>query len=124
MKEKNNIQNQDEIIRRIMQSTQLQASENLKHRIMHQIEIEKALTPQRTKGKRESVNMLKDFKAIFGIMYLLLFGLSVFSVISGGTKALVSTQFILTATLISVVFASFWAITRLDTWLREKRKEK
>lgn len=107
-----------------MQSTQLQASKNLKHRIMHQIEIEKALTPQQTKGKRESVNMLKDFKAIFGVMYLLLFGLSVFSVISGGTKALVSTQFILTATLISVVFASFWAITRLDIWLREKRKEK
>lgn len=106
----------------MMQSAKIEASENLKHRIIHQIEAEKALTPQRVKPKRETANVLKDFKAIFGVMYLLLCGLSVFTVIFSGTKALSSSQFILTAGLIFVVFASFWAITRLDVHLREKKK--
>ena len=124
MTEKNNIHTDEEIIRQLMQSAKIEASENLKHRIMHQIEAEKALTPQRVKPKRETANVLKDFKAIFGVMYLLLCGLSVFTVIFGGTKALSSSQFILTAALIFVVFASFWAITRLDVYLREKKKER
>lgn len=122
--DKKNIDPDDDVIRKMMQSAKIQASENLKHRIMHQIEAEKALTPQRVKPKRETTNVLKDFKAIFGVMYLLLCGLSVFTVIFGGTKALSSSQFILTTALIFVVFASFWAITRLDVHLREKKKER
>lgn len=124
MTEKNNIHTDEEIIRQMMQSAKIEASENLKHRIMHQIEAEKALIPQRVKPKRETTNVLKDFKAIFGVMYLLLSGLSIFTVIFGGTKALSSSQFILTAALIFVVFASFWAITRLDAYMRGKRKER
>ena len=124
MTEKNNIRTDEEIIRQMMQSAKIEASENLKHRIMHQIEAEKALTPQRVKPKRETTNALKDFKAIFGVMYLLLSGLSIFTVIFGGTKALSSSQFILTAALIFVVFVSFWAITRLDAYMRGKRKER
>lgn len=124
MTEKNNIHTDEEIIRQMMQSAKIEASENLKYRIMHQIEAEKALTPQRVKPKRETTNVLKDFKAIFGIMYLLLFGLSMFTVIFGGTKALSSSQFILTAALIFVVFVSFWTITRLDVYIRGKRKER
>lgn len=124
MTEKNDVQTNDELIRQLMQSTKLSAPENLKHRIMHQIETEKALTPQRVKPKRQSASMLKDFRSIFGIMYLLLFGLSIFTVIFGGTKALASTQFILLASLVSVVFISFWGITRLDVYLREKRNQR
>lgn len=124
MTEKNNIRTDEEIIRQLMQSAKIEASENLKHRIIHQIEAEKALTPQRVKPKRETANVLKDFKAIFGVMYLLLCGLSVFTVIFGGTKALSSSQFILTAALIFVVFASFWAITRLDVRLRNTKTKK
>lgn len=123
MNEKNNLDD-DGLIRQMMQSSKLSAPENLKHRIMHQIESEKALTPKRMKPKRESTSMLKDFRSIFGTMYLLLFGLSVFTVIFGGTEALASTQFILLASLVSVVFASFWGLTRLDVYLREKRKTK
>ncbi len=80
MNEKNNLDN-DGLIRRMLQSSKLSAPENLKHRIMHQIESEKALTPKRMKLKRESTSMLKDFRSIFGTMYLLLFWLSVFTVI-------------------------------------------
>ncbi len=123
MNEKNNLDN-DGLIRRMLQSSKLSAPENLKHRIMHQIESEKVLTPKRINPKRESIGMLTDFKSIFGTMYLLLFGLSVFTVIFGGTEALASTQFILLASLVSVVFVSFWGLTKLDVYLREKRKTK
>ena len=49
MAEKKNIQKEDEIIRKMMQSAKTQAPGNLKYRIMQQIETEKALTPKRLK---------------------------------------------------------------------------
>ena len=122
MTEKEKIHQEDELIRQMMQSTQVSAPENLKHRIMQQIQTENALTPKRVKLKNESSTVLKDFKAIFGIMYLLVFGISVFSVISNGTQSLISQQFICTVLLIQIVFTSFWAITRLDAHLRRRRK--
>lgn len=122
MTEKNNIQNPDDFIRQLMQSTKKQAPENLKYRVMQQIETEKALTPQKTAPKKVRENTLKDFKTIFGVMYALLFAFSLFTLIFEGKDAIASTQFILVATLIFVVSGAFWGITRLDAYVRGKRK--
>ena len=121
MNEKKDIQSNDRIIRQMMQSAKRQAPENLKHRIMQQIETESALTPQRRKSSPERVNVLRDFKSIFQVMYLLLFGISIFSVIFNGAQSLTSKQFIFTVLLIEIVFTSFWAITQLDSYLQKKR---
>lgn len=121
MNEKKDIQSNDGIIRQMMQSAKRQAPENLKHRIMQQIETESALTPQRRKSSPERVNVLRDFKSIFQVMYLLLFGISIFSVIFNGAQSLTSKQFIFTVLLIEIVFTSFWAITQLDSYLQKKR---
>lgn len=124
MTEKKNIQKEDEIIRKMMQSAKTQAPENLKYRIMQQIETEKALTPQKLKRVTTKGDGLTDFRSIFGTMYLLLFVLSLLTIIFGGKEAILSPQYILTALLIVMTLSSFWALTRLDAYLRKKKKTK
>lgn len=122
MANKKTIDKEDEIIRRMMQSTKIQAPENLKYRIMQQIETEKALTPQKQKKESPKGDMLTDFRSIFGTMYGLLFILSMLTVFFGGKEAILSPQYILTALLIVITLSSFWALTRLDAYLRRKKK--
>ena len=124
MVEKKNIEKEDEIIRRMMQSAKIQAPENLKYRIMQQIETEKALTPQKQKKESSKGDMLTDFRSIFGTMYGLLFVLSLLTVLFGGKEAILSPQYILTALLIVITLSSFWALTRLDVFLRNRKKTK
>jgi uncharacterized membrane protein len=115
------IQKEDEIIRQMIKSTQHQASENLRYRIMHQIEAEKALTPQKAKVKKETINVLRDFGSIFGWMYAVLAIIIGGAYIVGGTELLLSTQFVGTILLVSFVFSLFWLITQLDAYLRRKK---
>lgn len=122
MVEKKNIEKEDEIIRRMMQSTKIQAPENLKYRIMQQIETEKALMPQKMKRATAHRDVQADFRGIFGTMYGLLFVLSLLTVLFGGKEAIQSPQYILTALLIVITLSSFWALTRLDAYLRKKKK--
>jgi putative copper export protein len=118
--DKNNIQKEDDIIRQMIKSTQHQASENLKYRIMHQIEAEKVFTPQKAKPKKETTNVLRDFSSIFGWMYAVLVIIIGGAYIVGGQELLLSTQFIGTVLLVSFVFSLFWLITQLDAYLRGK----
>lgn len=120
MTDKNNIP-EDELIRQMMRSAKQQAPENLQYRIMHQIEAEKAVTPQKVTEKKRAANSLRDFRPIFGTAYLLLFGLTLFTIIFGGEKALLSYQFILPAALIVIVSFSLWGITQLDARIRNKK---
>lgn len=117
------IQNSEEeiVIRRMMQSGKEQASESLQHRIMHQIETEKALSPQRSNKSTYKRDDLADFRGIFGTMYLLLFILSLTAILFGGPEAILSLQYILTALLIIVILTSFWGLTRLENYLRKKK---
>ncbi len=125
MTENKNIQKEDEIIRQmITQSTKIQAPENLGYRIMQQIETEKALTPQKLKRSTTKRDILTDFRSIFGTMYVLLFVLSLLTIIFVGKEAILSSQYILTALLIVMTLSSFWALTRLDDYLRKKKKTK
>ena len=99
-----------------------QAPENLKYRIMQQIETEKALMPQKMKRATAHRDVQADFRGIFGTMYGLLFVISLLTVLFGGKEAIQSPQYILTALLIVITLSSFWALTRLDAYLRKKKK--
>jgi hypothetical protein len=114
------IQKDDEIIKQMIKSTKHQASENLKYRIMHQIEAEKVFTPQKAKPKKETTNVLRDFGSIFGWMYAVLAIIIGGAYIVGGQELLLSTQFVGTVLLVSFVFSLFWLITQLDAYLRKK----
>ena len=63
-----NIDKEDALIRSLLQTNRKQAPENLKYRILHQIESEKAMTsgkPLTTKAQR---NVVRELVKILGIM--------------------------------------------------------
>lgn len=113
---------EDAIIRKVIRSAKHQAPESLQYRIMQQIETEKSLTPQRSKKPISKRDDLPDFRGILGTMYLLLFFLSLSTIIVGGVEAMLSRQYILTALLIVTSLLAFWGLTRLETRLRKRKK--
>jgi uncharacterized membrane protein len=109
----------EEIIKRMIKSTKHQAPENLKYRIMHQIETEHALAPKRVKARKETTNVLRDFGIIFGLMYTVLAVIIGGAYVVGGKELLFSVPFLETVLLVSFVFSLFWLITQLDAYLRK-----
>lgn len=121
MKEKRT-EAEDKQFRELMQSAGKKAPENLQYRIMHQIEAEHALTRKKIPSAKKSVSLLRDLGNIFGAMYILL------AAIVGGAYLLLGEAFLQspelwgTVVLVSLIFSSLWMITRIDCYVREKRK--
>ncbi|HNY62897.1 MAG TPA: hypothetical protein PLH70_04145 [Bacteroidales bacterium] len=122
MNKKNNIDPEDELIRQLMRSAKEQAPENLKYRIMQQINTENALTPKPAPIKKRTENVLRDFIGIFGTMYALLALLTGIAYLSKDENFLLSPEFIGVVLLVTVVASTFWFFTRLDEKIRQKQK--
>lgn len=123
MNEKNNmVHDDDEFIREMMQPAKLKAPENLKYRIMHQIEAENALKPQQTPVRLSERKVLKDFIGIFGLMYAVLAALIGGAYLLKGKEFALSSGFLWTVILVAFVFSFFWLMTRVDERLNDKRK--
>ena len=123
MTDNNNIQSDDEMIRQLMQSAKQQAPENLKHRIMHQIETESTLACKAVPAKKQQGNVLKDFIGIFGVMYVVLAALIGGAYMLKGKDFLFSSAFIGMAVVVASVFSLFWLMTRLDARLKSRRRK-
>lgn len=125
MKTNNDIKKKDEIIRQMISSTKINAPENLKLRVMHQIQTEKALTPQLQTAKKEKTagRSLRDFRGIVGTAYFLLFGFSLLFAFFGKSGSFESSQYIFISVLVFVVALSFWGLTRLDAYVQMKRRK-
>ena len=111
-------------MRAIMQGVKERAPENLKYRIMHQIEAEKAVTPRKVEKSRESVNVLRELGGIFGTMYAVLAGMVVAAYFLFGKDFLISSQFIGAVVFVAFVFSMLWLISRLDQHIQAKRFRK
>ncbi|MGI6048123.1 MAG: hypothetical protein ACOYEG_08985 [Petrimonas sp.] len=122
MNEKNNIHTDDEFIRQLMQSTKQQAPENLKYRIMQQIETEKSLLPQQTKKTRRASELLDSFKAIFGTVYVLLAVLVGVAFVVKGKGFLLSFEFLAVLSLIVLVATAFWLLAQVDYRVRRRQE--
>lgn len=122
MNKKNNIDPEDELIRQLIRSAKEQAPENLKYRIMQQINTENALTPKPAPIKKRTENVLRDFINIFGTMYALLALLTGIAYLSKDENFLLSPEFIGVVLLVTVVASTFWFFTRLDAKIRQKQK--
>ncbi len=122
MIDKYNQEKEDEKLRQILSSTKIEAPENLKHRIMRQIEAESALTPQKVKPKKETGNLLREMGSIFGTMYAVLAILIAGAWFLFGKEFLFSQQFLGTVVLVASIFSLLWLISRLDSHLREKKR--
>lgn len=122
MNEKNNIHTDDDFIRQLMQSTKQQASENLKYRIMQQIETEKSLIPQQTKKSRRASELSDSFKSVFGKVYAILVVLIGVAFIMKGKDFLLSFEFLATLSLIVLVATVFWLLAQVEYRVRRKHK--
>lgn len=120
--DKYNKQKEDEKFRQILASAKVEAPENLRHRIMQQIETEKALSPHSTKRKKERENMLREMAVIFGTMYAILAAMVAGVYFLLGKDFLLSPRFIGAAVLVGSIFSLLWLISRLDSHLRESKK--
>lgn len=124
MKEENKIHETDADIRQLMQSVKQKAPENLKYRIMQQIETEEALKRKvKSSPSPSQSSVVHDFLRIFGTMYALLALLIGAAYAWKGREFVTSSQFLGILCLITVVFALFWLITQIDARVQRKRKK-
>lgn len=118
---KNDIDKQDDKLKELLSGSGMKASENLKFRIMHQIEAEKSLS---RKEKPDTRPFITNMFSIFGVMYLLIaiVGLTVYFM--GGKSALESVVFFVPVILIASVCAMFWLISAYDDRRHSKQRTK
>ncbi|NDV94641.1 hypothetical protein D0T84_06855 [Dysgonomonas sp. 521] len=114
---------QDDKIRELLSGTKMTAGENLKYRIMHQIEAEKALTRQKKKVV-SSNPFIGNMIAIFGVMYALIALVAFGTYFIGGKSALESLQVLAPIALIASACGIFWMISVYDDRRRSKQKTK
>lgn len=116
------IDNDEKIIKDLMKESVVTPSDNLKYRIMHQIQTEKSLTTQTSKSKYiNQPNVIKSFGIIFGITYLLIIVLFAIFKLTQGSQILSSNFFITIVLILSVTASSVWFFVQLDNWLRIKK---
>lgn len=109
---------QDEQLKKILAGTKLKAGENLKYRIMRQIETEKALSPRKVKNSAPLVN---NMLSVFGVMYALIAIVGIGVYLTGGISDLKSLTFLLPVLLIAFVCSIFWMISTYDDRRRSKQ---
>ena len=123
-KDENEIMDDKQWIKSMMESTRKEPSENLSYRIMHQIETEQALTRVKPKvNKQPTASPLKDLW-MFGVMYLVLLITGGYFYFQGGKDALLTETFLWTCIMISSIFSFFFLIITIDNSRRRKAKNK
>lgn len=115
---RNNIQ--DKRFRDLLSGTKLEASDNLKFRIMQQIETEKALSKQKTSKTRSGFG---NILSILVIMYSLIAVLAISVYLTSGSEALKSPSLYMPLILITSVCSVFLLISTFDDRRHYKHKK-
>ena len=111
--DKDYLKMQDDKIKEILSLSKIKAGENLKYRIMQQIETESVLSAKR--GKVRSLRpLIGNTFLIFGLMYALVVVVALGVFVMGGIEALNSFTFFVPVIMISLVFILFWVISVYD----------
>ena len=109
------------MFKEILSGTKMKAGENLKYRIMQQIQTEAALF---RKKKANSSPLIGNMFSIFGVMYALIAAVALGVYFMGGTGALESIIFFIPVIMITSVCGIFWMISAYDDRRRSKYKVK
>ena len=120
--DKENIKMQDDKIREILSLSKIKTGENLKYRIMQQIETESVLSAKKSKSKN-LIPIIGNSFLIIGIMYALVALVALGIYINGGIEALSSLAFFAPVIMISLVCSMFWMISIYDDKRRFKQAE-
>ncbi|HCO66141.1 MAG TPA: hypothetical protein DIT04_00020 [Dysgonomonas sp.] len=107
--------------RKILSDTKLSAGENLKFRIMQQIETENSLVRKKAKG---SFSILDNMFSVFGVMYAVIAIAAGIVYFSAGKEAVESSYMYLIVILIVSVCSMFWMISLYDERRRKKNQKK
>lgn len=118
---KKDLNKEDALFKEILSGTKMKAGENLKFRIMQQIQTETALS---RKKKEASRPLIGNMFSIFGVMYALIVAVGLGVYFMGGVSALESLLFFLPVILIASVCGMFWMISAYDDRRRSKHKAK
>lgn len=110
MKDKDNIFNDDQL-RELLKGARLKPSENLQHRIMHQIKVEESLRYKKTKSASP---LLKTITSIAVVFYILVIALCAITYYMGGIQAFMTKEFILSAIGLSSICGIYGLIMVLD----------
>lgn len=123
MKEESNTTNGDATIRQLMKSSKITAHENLKYRIMNQVETENALARKKAPVQKTEQNVLNDFLSIYGIMYAVLAVLAGVTLFNNGMEAVLAPQFLWLALSIALMFSIFNLIVSLDANVSTRKRK-
>jgi hypothetical protein len=121
MENKGQNNKEEQWLGQLMSGTKLQASDNLKYRIMQQIETEKSLSRQNGQG---SFSPLRSMFSVFGVVYLVLIALVAGIYFILGKDALVSSTTCLAVLMITFVGGLFWMFSIFDDRRRYRKGKK
>ena len=104
---------QDDNIKEILSFSKIKASENLKYRIMQQIETESVFSAKKSESM-SIVPLIRNFLLKFGIMYVFVVLAAIGVYFMGGIEFLSSPVFFAPVIMISLVCSVFWMISFFD----------
>ncbi|MDR2916395.1 MAG: hypothetical protein LBV74_16470 [Tannerella sp.] len=110
---------QDDPVRKLFSGTKIKAGDNLKYRIMQQIETESALSVKKSKSK-SLFPLIGNMFSVFGVMYALIVLVAIGVVLVGGVEALSSLTFFVPIIMIASVCGLFLMISVYDDKRRLK----
>lgn len=119
--ENENIKMQDEQIRKLFTGTKIKAGENLKYRIMQQIETESVLVGKKKVKSQSVMPLINSMISVFGVMYALIGLIAAGVYFTGGKSALESVAFFVPVIMVATVCVMFLMISVLDDKRRNKR---
>ena len=120
---KRDVNKQDDDIRKLFSGVKIKAGENLKYRIMQQIETESVLTAKKSKSQN-LIPLVGNTVLVFGLMYVLMILVAIGVYAMGGVEALNSLTFFVPVVMIFFICSMFWLISILDDKRRFKQIEK
>lgn len=111
----------DDKLKSLFSGSKIQASENLKYRIMQQVKTEAAIKGIRKKEKNIN-SQIRNIITIVAVMYGLIGIASIATYLYAGQEALISSLFLMVVAFITVVAITFGVISYFDGKLRSKIK--
>ena len=113
---------QDDKIRKLFAGTKITAGENLKYRIMQQIETESVFSAKKLKS-RNIKPVINNMLSVVGVMYALIMLTAAGVYLTEGIEALKSLTFLIPIVMISLVCGMFLMISVFDDNRRFKQSK-
>ncbi|MGI6717771.1 MAG: hypothetical protein ACOX4D_01245 [Bacteroidales bacterium] len=114
----------DEKMRQLMKHAKLSAPEDIKPFVMDKIEASEIRSEQCKTLKPEVGNVAKDYFIVFGIMYIVLIVISIFTYFNSGKGSLFSSDFIKIIISVAVIFSFLWLMISIFLYTNIQMKKR